>query len=258
MDCTHAREAISALLDGEPVGADRSLVEQHLAGCAACRAWREEAHALTRRTRLAAAGEHPAPNPELLDAALAEWDGRTHRAAIAMARGGLVLIAVAQAAFALRNLLLGSDHGAPIHVAHEMGSFELALAAGFLVAAWFPSRARGMIPLVGCVALLLVGTATLDLVEGHTVLADEAPHLLAVAGWLLLARFSTLVPSSGEDPDVRLPWLARRRTDRPPALAAQASSRPGETYGGPDSTCAGPGTTSAGNAEPPARRAAVG
>jgi uncharacterized membrane protein len=92
-----------------------------------------------------------------------------------------------------------------------MGSFDLALAIGFLVAAWQPARARGMHILVGAAALLLVGTAMVDLLAGRTSPADELPHLLAVAGWALMYRVSMLAPT-GEGGLERVPvGFPRRR-----------------------------------------------
>ena len=120
-------------------------------------------------------------------------------------------MALAQIVVTVPQLILGSDREAPIHVAHEMGSFDLALAIGLLVAAWQPARARGMHILVGAIALLLVGTATVDLLAGRTSPADELPHLLALAGWALMYRIAELAPS-GEGGLARMPvGFPRRR-----------------------------------------------
>jgi Putative zinc-finger len=61
MDCTAFREAISALLDDEDPGIDPTLVEAHLVGCAACRAFAAEAGRLHGWLRLQPA----APVPDL-------------------------------------------------------------------------------------------------------------------------------------------------------------------------------------------------
>ena len=97
-------------------------------------------------------------------------------------------------------LLFGHDRSAPVHVAHEMGSFEVAVAIGFLVAARRPGRAMGMLSLMGVAAGLLVLTAALDLLAGRTGLSDEAPHLLVVAGWLLLRWLASVAPPTWERP----------------------------------------------------------
>jgi predicted anti-sigma-YlaC factor YlaD len=52
MDCDSIREAISASLDGEDADTPAGVTRAHLDECAACRAWQETQHALTRRARL--------------------------------------------------------------------------------------------------------------------------------------------------------------------------------------------------------------
>lgn len=207
MNCEAAHEAISALLDGEQPAFGRPELESHLARCAACRAWREDAHEVTRRARLAAAQPVPMPDGSLLAAVGATEQGRQGWT-LGSLRRALLIVALGQLALSLPELLSGSYRGAPIHVAHEMGALDLALAAGFLVAAWRPARAQGMRALVGCAALLLVVTALIDMLAGRTSLSDEAPHLLVVAGWLLLRPIARLAPLH-EDPGLPLARLGR-------------------------------------------------
>jgi predicted anti-sigma-YlaC factor YlaD len=224
MNCGLAREAISALLDGESSPLEPAQLEAHLAGCAACRSWRERAHAVTRRARLAAAAPAPLPDSALLSAMQASDRRRSWWRSLAAVRVALVLVALAQLAFSLPDLLSGSYRGAPIHVAHEMGALDMALAVGLLVAAWRPVRAQGMRALVGCAALLLALTALIDLLDGRTSLSDEAPHLLVVAGWLLLRRGATLAPLDAGDRG--LPRSARVRLSlRPSARWPATDSR---------------------------------
>ena len=215
MSCEAAREGISALLDGEIPRIERSAIDAHLAGCAACRAWREEAHEVTRRARIAAARPVPAPDPALLAAAGAAFQRRSWWRALAPARVALVLVALAQIAITIPALLSGSYRGAPIHVAHEMGAFDMALGIGFLVAAWRPARAQGMRALVGCAALLLVVTAVLDIIAGRTTAVDECSHLLVVAGWLLLRRIAALAPLGERDQGLSIPLFARAWLELP-------------------------------------------
>jgi|HubBroStandDraft_6_1064221.scaffolds.fasta_scaffold270560_2 predicted anti-sigma-YlaC factor YlaD len=210
MDCEGARIAISALLDAEESGVERESLDLHLDGCADCRLWREEAHEITRRFRLVAA-DVPAPSEDLRDAMAAATRRWSWPVAATRTRLALVLVALGQIVLTVPALIFGSDHDAPIHVAHEMGSFDLALAAGFLVAAWRPSRARGMSTIVGVAALALILTAVIDLTVGRTSPTDEAPHLLAVAGWLLLLRLSAFTLDPIEELSTPVPaWLARR------------------------------------------------
>ena len=131
---------------------------------------------------------------------------------LAVTRGALALVAVGQLVVTIPPLLFGTDHEAPMHVAHELGAFDMALAVGFLVAVLRPSRAQGMRTLVGCAALLLVVTAAIDLLTGRTTPSDELPHLLAVAGWLLLRRVAALAPPNAEEPALTLGVPARYAT----------------------------------------------
>ena len=62
----------------------------------------------------------------------------------------------------------------------RISNSDLAIAVGFLVAAWRPRHARGMRALVGAAAVLLLITAVIDLIAGRTTLVDEAPHRVQV------------------------------------------------------------------------------
>lgn len=234
MDCATAREAISALLDSEDPGTDRGDVEAHLVECAGCRDWRDAAHEVTRRARLQLAG----PVPDRAGEVLAAVRGRTRvprRGLVLLARVTLTGVAAAQLAMAVPCLLFGHDHSAPEHVAHELGAFAAALAVGFAVAAWRPGRALGLRALVGVAALLLVATAGIDLASGRTSISDEAPHLLAVAGWLLVRYLAAVTPPTAEDPR---PALARMLRSWPhPRL--RYLLRPAATATAPAASAAG-------------------
>ena len=192
MDCETAHVAISALLDRESPGADEQELEAHLARCSACRAWRRRAHRVTRMARLGAVQGSPPPVEDLLKTL--EANRPRGISSLGLARLALLAVAAARIVVAAPILLFGQDHEAPIHIAHEMGALDLALAVGFLVAAWRPGRALGMQTLVGAAAALLVITAVLDLLAGRTELGEEAPHVLTVVGWLLLAYVAANVP----------------------------------------------------------------
>jgi predicted anti-sigma-YlaC factor YlaD len=221
VDCGAAREAISALLDDEPLGVERKALERHLEACPACRRWREGAHAVTRRMRLAPARAGAPLADGMIADLLAGARPKRRRAEIVLTRAALAAVAVAQVIWVTVPALVFGDHGAPIHVSHEMGSFDMAVAVGFLVAAWRPARAQGMRALLGVAALLLVATAALDLAQGRTSVGDEVPHLLVVGGWLLLRHVAMLTPYSGVDPGLSLPRFLRVRERAQPVAAAQ-------------------------------------
>ena len=183
MDCESAREAISARIDGEDSGVPDATCEEHLAGCADCRQWQQRAHTVTRRARLGGAFLDHDLAPRVLaaqPAGTARWRRR------AVQRGALVLVALAQLAIAVPMLFLGHDHDAGLHAAHELGSFNLALAVAFAVGAARPRLSAGLAWPCAIAALGLVGTAVADLCSGQAIGADEAQHLVAVAGAALL------------------------------------------------------------------------
>ncbi len=186
------------MLDGEDPNADRDEVAAHVASCGTCADWRDAAHEVTRRARLQLADAAPDRASEVIAAVRARTRLPRRPYGVTAARAALWVLAAAQLALTVPFLLFGHDHSAPAHVAHEMGALDAALAAGFGVAAWRPGRALGMRAILGVAALLLVVTAATDVAMGRTSLADEAPHLLPVAGWLLVCYLSWAAPPARE------------------------------------------------------------
>jgi len=193
MTCMQIHQAISARLDGEDPGLDEPTVYAHLAGCADCRAFAHHSEALHRSVRLAAAPAIPDLAPGILTAISAEStrDAEAHvepDTNLAL-RWILVAIALAQIAVAIPALLFSSDAGLPVHAARHIGSFDVALAVGFLYAAWKPSRIPGLLPVVAALVVCLVGSSLLDVANGSTRALGEAQHVLDFVGlavvWLL-------------------------------------------------------------------------
>jgi predicted anti-sigma-YlaC factor YlaD len=189
MNCDLFREAYSAQLDGEDSPLESAAVDAHLSVCPACRGWAAAAARVTRLARVAPAEPVPDLTASImvnLPAAPAPTPAPTRGgSAPAVARLGLVLIAMAQLIISI-PALGGADAGAPVHIAHEQGSWALALAVGLLVVAWRPSRATGILPLMAALVAGLTITCILDVAAGRTVAGAEAPHGLAVLGLALL------------------------------------------------------------------------
>jgi predicted anti-sigma-YlaC factor YlaD len=183
MTCDTVCEAISARIDGEDPGLHVDAIEAHLLGCAACRGWEQRAHTLTRRTRLGGSFLEHDLTSQVLAAIPAAPARRRQRLA---QQAGLIAVALAQLAIAVPLLILGHDHDAGAHAAHELGSFDLALAIAFAVGAFRPALSAGLAWPCGIAAVGLVGTAIADLIGGQTIGADEAQHLIAVFGATLL------------------------------------------------------------------------
>jgi len=183
MECDWAREAISARIDGEDPGVPDGALDAHLAGCAACRDWQQRAHVMTRRARLGGTFLDRDLTGQVL-AAIPQAPAR-RRLRLAL-RGALLAAALGQLAITVPLLILGHDHDAGTHAAHELGSFDLALAIAFAVGAIRPALSAGLAWTCGIAAAGLAGTAIADLIGGQTLGADEAQHLIAVAGAVLL------------------------------------------------------------------------
>jgi predicted anti-sigma-YlaC factor YlaD len=229
MDCDKVREAISAQIDGEDTGLraphwPSDALAAHLAGCAACAQWQERAHAVTRRARLGGSFLDHDLTAGVLAAAEAAPAADPARPRLRLAqRAGLIALALAQFAIAAPMLFLGHDRDAGVHAAHELGSFNLALAIAFAVGAIRPALSAGLAWPCGIAATGLVTTAIIDLIGGQAIGADEAQHLVALAGAALLV------------------WQSRMGDARSAGPAARPSAEPAVTRLGSGATDADPG-----------------
>jgi predicted anti-sigma-YlaC factor YlaD len=205
MQCPSFREAVSARLDGEPPGISPAELDRHAAGCPDCAGWADRAAAVTRRARLA-----PAPQvPDLTLRVLAALPGQLPGARVA-ARSRLLgtalrlllaALAVAQAGLAWPALASGSAAmSAPVHMAHESGAWNAAVAVAFVAVAAVPRWAPGPLPFLGAFAAFLLTATVRDVAAGHVHLDRAVAHLLLLAGVLVLAA---------------LAWRESRRERRP-------------------------------------------
>jgi predicted anti-sigma-YlaC factor YlaD len=190
MRCIRFREAISARLDGEDPGLPAEEIDAHVAGCPDCRSWAGAAASPALRA-LAAPDDQPALLARLVRPAAAPEPARAGLISTLEWRVVLAVIGLAQVALAWPGGLLDVGH-ASIHLSHELSGWDMGLAAGFLVVAWRPARAWGMLPLVAVLVAAMVVTSAVDLASGHALLGREAVHALALAGlgcvWALARR----------------------------------------------------------------------
>lgn len=195
MECESYRHAISARLDGEDAGVDAAVLAGHLATCSACRNWEADVVSLTRSVRVASADPIPDLTPAIL-AAIGREPAPTRLDPLAL-RWGLVAVSAVQLVLAVSTMLFGTN-GVSGHLTREVGSFDLALAVGFLYAAWRPARAHGMLPVVGALVACLAVTTVIDLTGDRAGAGSEAAHLLDLVGlaflWLVTR---TPMPKSG-------------------------------------------------------------
>jgi predicted anti-sigma-YlaC factor YlaD len=191
MTCSPFREAISARLDGEALGMPSRELDDHLVACSECAGWAGEVAVVTRRARLAAAPAVPDLTAAVLGALPRELPGvaaaaRTRLTDSAL-RLALLAVGVAQAAFVLPVLLTGAGAmSAPVHMAHETGAWNLAVAAAFLAVAASPRLAAGALPVLVSFAALLLPVTLADLGAGHVHAERAVAHLLLLAGVFLV------------------------------------------------------------------------
>jgi predicted anti-sigma-YlaC factor YlaD len=197
MDCEHFRLGISARLDGEDAGVDDATLAWHLAACEPCRRYESEAIALTRAVRVASAEAAPDLAPTIMAAINAERMGKSRRFDPQALRAGLIALALVQMVLALPILLFGREAGASVHIAREIGSFDFALAVGFLFVGWRPARAYGMLPLVAALVGCLGVTTAIDLVRGTATAVNESAHLLDLLGLASVWELSRLERHTG-------------------------------------------------------------
>ncbi|OLB77436.1 MAG: hypothetical protein AUI14_15955 [Actinobacteria bacterium 13_2_20CM_2_71_6] len=227
--CEDVRVAMSARLDGEDPGLAPEEIDGHLSGCTGCVAWLADAQRLAATmtatltepaaARAAAAGT-PATGPAATNPAAtnpaATGAARRRAAAEAYARRQVLRVAVAAAAVVQLALALPTLVGAFLstetgpHAGREMASFDVAVAVGFLAAAYWPARARAFVPVALVLAACLGITSVVDLVRGAAGVGHEFGHLVAVvqAGLLLaLSRIETGAP--GRVPRARVAGTRR-------------------------------------------------
>ena len=189
MQCPLYREALSARLDGEPLGVPERALDEHLATCPDCAVGADDAAVVTRRARLAPAPVVPDLTARVLQALPRELPGTAAAARARLTESALRLallsIGVAQAGIAWPVLADGSL-SAPVHMAHETGAWNLALAAAFLAVAAAPRLAAGALPFLGTFAVLLTVVTVQDLGAGHMHVDRAVAHLLLIAGVLLV------------------------------------------------------------------------
>lgn len=197
MDCDTIQLALSARLDGEEPGVPAAALAAHLQGCAACRHWLRDAERVTRAVRLQSvtvpdltavilasardSGALPTPGP------VPPPVRRPSASTTVRLRWALGVLAALQLVLAVPDLLGGIGHDA--HAGREVAAFDVALAVGLLIAAWYPEHARVFAPVVATLVVCFVTISAVDILQGVVSPGRVAVHLIAVAQaglvWLL-------------------------------------------------------------------------
>lgn len=226
--CARIREALSAQHDQEPLPSaiTPARVREHVSGCAACARFAAGLRALDQQVATAAASPSGQPSPgqpspgqpslgdALADAgtpaatslagpgsspaltsriltSLAEADAaRRHVLSVVQLRWLVAFAGAVQLALAV-PVLFGAV-GPGFHAGRELGSLQLAIGVGLIVAAMQPMRAAGVLPIVGVVTALTVVIAAIDVAAGVASLGGELVHVSELVGlaalWALARR----------------------------------------------------------------------
>lgn len=194
--CASVRETVSAGLDGEDGPLASVEVADHLDACPACARFADLAPDVTRTTRVAAATPVPDLTAPILVAVTEQGVlgdvRRIGRLRLLVALAGAVQLLLAVPA------LVGVA-ALPVHAGRELGSLQLALAFGFLVAAWQPRRAAGVLPVAAVVGLAVLVTGVLDVTAGSASLVAELGHLGEIVGLLALWQLTRVSHEASQD-----------------------------------------------------------
>ncbi|WP_412738746.1 zf-HC2 domain-containing protein [Krasilnikovia sp. MM14-A1259] len=234
MACERWREMLSAQLDGEDDPADRARVDEHLAGCAGCRRWLDDAAAVNRLTRTGAA----VGVPDLSAAILAAVPPPPRASRLPRAAVLYVLLAAVGAVQLILGLAqigggIGAGHvhagvdATPGHLWHESAAWNAAVGAGYLFIALRRSRPTGLVPMLTAFIGMLLLLSVNDLSGARVDGARLVSHGFVILGYLLVVGLSRM-PAPVGPPGARVGgdsgWRARFDADNE---VAAPPARPG-------------------------------
>lgn len=215
---------LSAQLDGEDDPADRGRVDEHLAGCAGCREWLDQAALVNRLTWTGVVGTVPDLSAGILAAVTAGESSRAPRrrfsVPLRLTRDrlatalyfGLAAIGAVQLILGLAQIGGGasSEHvhagvdAATGHLWNESAAWNVAVGAGYLFIALRRSRPTGLVPMltafVGMLLVLSVNDLTADRVDSTRLIS----HGFVILGYLLVVTLARIAPESARPPGSRV------------------------------------------------------
>lgn len=191
MDCSTAREALSARIDGEREPIPAARVDEHLSGCESCRVWQAAAveqtqmfRRLAGRSQVSAVRTAPQRQPERKPRVPRSWPR--------WALGGVGAVQLAMAAAQGLGAPLGLPHAEVGHVLNESTAWSAALGVVMLVAAIRPTVAGGLAWVLAAFSGFLVLYEITDTDAGRISLDRTLSHLpvlaAAVLAYLVLRR----------------------------------------------------------------------
>jgi predicted anti-sigma-YlaC factor YlaD len=211
---------LSAQLDGEDDPADRVQVEEHLAGCAGCRSWFEQAAVVNRLTRTAV------PVPDLGDRILAALPSRPAPLPLRRRFSLATVLFLALAVVGAVQLILGLNQiggdvtgvhvhtgldATPGHLWNESAAWNVSIGAGYLFIALRRTRPSGLVPMltafVGMLLLLSLNDLTGGRVDGTRLIS----HGFVILGYLLVVVLAKVPGGFATPPGLRIDAGSRWR-----------------------------------------------
>lgn len=204
VECTVAREALSARIDGEREPVPSPRLDEHLAGCTACRQWQADAIAQTQMLRrLAGRSQVAAVTTPRTRPTRAERI-RAGAAGVSWRRWALGAVGVIQLALAVAQgfgVHPDAGHaGGGSHLINESTAWSAALGAAMLVAACRPAAAAGLAWVLAAFSAVLAGYVVADAIGGTVTAGRAASHLPVVAGAVLAFLVWRADRPAGPDP----------------------------------------------------------
>lgn len=198
MGCDDYREALSAQLDAEDQPGGPVDVDAHLAGCAECRRWLDDAAAVNRLVRTGSPLTGVDVTGAVLPAAPGRWRGRLVLAlrvvlgGLGLAQLVLGLVQVTTMRTARSSDLHGTtiDGAAPGHLWHESAAWNIAVGAAFLWVATRRGRPVGIVPILTAFIAALVLLSAADVLAGDVAAARLTSHGFVLVGYLVVLALS--------------------------------------------------------------------
>lgn len=190
MHCEEARILISARMDDQLGPGEDAGLAAHLRQCSVCARWEERARGL-RRAGLRAVESHRVH----AIGGLPRGFHRHKAVRLMLAWVGVLLVAW--------NVpeMVSAGTQVSVHLARHQGAFGVGLGLVFLIVAWRPDRAYGVVPFAAIFTVSLSVTALIDVVNGVSTLVRESRHMVELAGlgflWMLGASAG---PGGGGSP----------------------------------------------------------
>jgi predicted anti-sigma-YlaC factor YlaD len=215
---------LSAQLDGEDDPAARPAVDAHLAECAGCQEWLDQAATVNRLTRMRvpaapdlsakilAGLPAPAPRVRRLPPATMLY------AALALVGAVQLILGLGQVGGGVSGAHVHTGLDAtPGHLWHESAAWNVAVGAGYLFIALRRSRPSGLVPMLTAFVGMLLLLSVNDLTAGRVDSTRLVSHGFVILGYLLVVGLSRIPGGFAEPPGARRGlgsgWRARFTED---------------------------------------------